>query len=83
MKAIELLFDDKPGENENVLEGFRCPQCGHEKSFDIEAKSLFIEVTDDGTGEYTDVEWSDDSFCRCCECGHEGTVAGFQIEEEE
>ena len=34
-------------------------------------------MDDDGTNEVYDAEWSDDSYCECCECHHYGTVAGF------
>jgi len=38
--------------------------------------------SDDGSDEPEgDITWRDDSFIRCDECKHEGTVKGFTIEE--
>ena len=68
--------------NTNCLEGMCCPKCESEGPFDIEAKSLFLEVTDDGTNFSEDVEWDDESFCRCCECGREGTVADVRGKDD-
>jgi hypothetical protein len=34
--------------NKNCLEGIRCPQCGYEDAFRIEAQ-IRVYVTDDGT----------------------------------
>ena len=68
--------------NKNCLEGIRCPQCGHEDAFRIEAQ-ITVYVTDDGTedegGHYA---WDGESPCRCAECGHAGKIADFRIENE-
>jgi len=69
--------------NTNCLEGMACPKCQSEGAFDIEAKALFMEVTDEGTNFYEDVEWGDDSLCRCCACGFEGKVQDFTIKNQE
>lgn len=68
--------------NTNCLEGMRCPKCGSEGPFAIEAKAVF-EVHDDGTECYRDVEWEDDSFCECMDCGHWALVENFKGEPEE
>lgn len=65
--------------NENCLEGVSCPKCGQDKRFWIEGEAMF-DVTDDGTTEFQDVEWDDDSLCRCRECGHQGILAAFKSE---
>ncbi len=61
--------------NENCLEGMRCPNpdCGSYGPFQIRAEASFT-VADDGTDDYEDVEWSDESWCRCIECQHCATV---------
>jgi hypothetical protein len=38
-------------------------------------------VYDEGTDEYGDVEWEDDSYCRCHKCDHTGVVKDFQKEK--
>lgn len=64
-------------ENDNCLAGMKCPECGSLEPFDIHAQ-VVAKVYDDGTDEHRSVEWSDESLCRCCDCGHLGTVAGFR-----
>jgi hypothetical protein len=68
--------------NENCLEGIRCPQCGYEDAFRIEAQ-ITVYVTDDGTedegGHYA---WDGESPCHCAECDHAGTIKDFRIENE-
>jgi hypothetical protein len=71
-----------PNPNENCLEGMRCPNldCGSYGPFQINAEASFT-VTDDGTDDYEDVEWSDKSWCRCMECGNSATVDDFKKEK--
>jgi Zn ribbon nucleic-acid-binding protein len=68
--------------NKNCLEGIRCPQCGHEDAFRIEAQ-ITVYVTDDGTedegGHYA---WDGESPCRCAECGHAGKLEDFRIQNQ-
>jgi hypothetical protein len=67
--------------NTNCLEGMKCPKCGQEDAFKIEASCLFI-VTDDGTEDAGNGhEWGDANYCECTECAHYGTVADFTVEE--
>lgn len=68
--------------NSNCLTGFRCPECGSEGPFSIEALSLFT-VYDEGTDDHSDVQWDDNSYCQCVECCHSGTVLTFQSTEDE
>lgn len=65
--------------NENCLAGMRCPKraCKSEGPFAIVVAAI-AEVHDDGTEEFSDVEWDDDSYCRCKACGYEGIVADFE-----
>ena len=63
--------------NENCLAGFRCPSCGSEGPFKIEARVL-VTVYDDGTdGSYSGTEWDGGSYCECFDCGKDGTVKDF------
>lgn len=62
--------------NTNCLENIRCPDCGNEDRFRIEATSLFT-VTDDGTDDYCDVQWDKDSYAECAECHRHGTLKEF------
>lgn len=65
--------------NSNCLEGFECPACGSYGPFYIRATVTGETlVCDDGTeGVMGDVEWDDNSACRCADCGHPGTVREF------
>jgi len=63
--------------NENCLAGMRCPCCGALEPYEIGVAG-FITVHDYGTGFYEDVEWTDDSSCRCLTCGHCAQVSDFQ-----
>lgn len=67
--------------NENCLEGFRCPECGHEDDFMIDGTTTF-SVEDAGTGDTQDVHWDDHSFCACGDCQHSGIVKDFQIDTQ-
>jgi hypothetical protein len=67
------------GTNENCLEGMACPHCGSEGPFEIAGKSWF-KVYDDGTDEFSDVEWDEDSACVCCSCNQQGLVKDFRLE---
>jgi Zn ribbon nucleic-acid-binding protein len=68
--------------NKNCLEGIRCPQCGHEDGFRIEAQ-ITVYVNDDGTedegGHYA---WDGESPCSCAECDHAGTIKDFRVENQ-
>jgi len=53
--------------NENCLAGMACPSCGSEGPFSI-VSTCIAEWTDDGTEEASDLEFDDDSHCRCMAC---------------
>ena len=58
----------------------KCPKCGFEEGpFVIEATiTTMIHLYEDGTDDPGgDTEWSDDSYCRCTDCDHDGVVADF------
>jgi hypothetical protein len=64
--------------NTNCLYGFRCPKCESLEPFYIESK-VIVRVTDSGTEETEgDIEWDDESYCRCGECDLVGSVKEFK-----
>ena len=67
--------------NTNCLEGIRCPKCGHEDSFKIEATVVAL-VTDEGTEDFGDVEWDEDHYCECDDCHYFGTIKDFTLPSE-
>jgi hypothetical protein len=76
--------------NSNCLTGFRCPECGSDGPFKIEAVAISrsrqtgsFTVWDNGTEDYADVQWHDDSYCQCVMCGDSGKVRNFQSTEDE
>ena len=65
--------------NENCLEGLRCPACGEYDMLLIEVRTV-IEITDEGTGDFGDTEWDENSYCECSQCTYHGKVADFRID---
>lgn len=63
--------------NSNCLAGMRCPKCGSYGWFSIHGKALFV-VDDDGSSDFTGLEWEDSSFCACSQCDFEGKVRDFK-----
>ena len=68
--------------NTNCLEGIRCPQCGNEEEFRIEAL-VVCKVTDDGAEATGEFDWHDKSWCLCPKCEKEGDLEEFQVEDED
>lgn len=66
--------------NTNCLEGIRCPKCGQEDEFLIYASSWF-QFTDDGTGDFGDVEYDNTAPIECRDCGEIAIVADFTAKE--
>jgi hypothetical protein len=69
-------FDLEAPTGDGCIEGMRCPKCGNHEEFKIVGSTLW-DVLEDGCDDHDDVEWDDDSYCRCSECGHDGTVRDF------
>lgn len=67
--------------NTNCLAGVQCPNCGHTSGFRIVGTAEFL-VTDDGTDEFKDVEWTGNSAITCNLCGHVGKVSQFTKPEK-
>ena len=53
-----------------------CSACGQANELIIMISTL-ARLTPDGSEPEGDHEWDDASYCRCPECGHDGTVADF------
>jgi hypothetical protein len=65
--------------NTNCLEGIRCPKCGHEDSFKVEAKVLVL-VEDEGvTHDLSPSEFDADHYCECNNCYFSGTIKDFTL----
>lgn len=71
---------EKIKRNDNCLTDKACPKCGNRRRLLIESTCL-MDVSDDGTDSYGDVEWGDRSYARCYECDHEGHLEDFTIED--
>jgi hypothetical protein len=70
--------------NTNCLEGVRCPKCGHEDDFHIEA-IVRLQVIDSGTEDLGgDHFWDDESDCMCgnWDCDQQGPLREFRIENQ-
>lgn len=69
--------------NTNYLIGMKCPECGSEGPFRIDA-TITVTIHDDGREEnFSETTWKNDSWC-CCEawdCGFVGVVADFKEQE--
>jgi hypothetical protein len=72
-------YQDRNG-NTNCMMGIECPKCGEHDNVRVAIRTI-MEMSDDGHGDYEDVEWDDDSFMACgnSECGFQGTAADFAI----
>ena len=64
--------------NTNCLVNIKCPDCGNEDRLRIAATAVFT-VTDDGTDDYGDVEWDDNSYAECAERHRHGTLKDFRV----
>lgn len=65
--------------NTNCLKGVMCPKCGSTEAFRIKA-NVWVEVRDEGTDPMLpkqDIEWEDESFIDCGECGSVGRISEF------
>jgi len=68
--------------NTNCLEGVRCPRCGYEDAFLINAL-VTVLVTDDGTEDQGgDYEWDGDAYCACADCKFAGRLRDFWEHKE-
>ena len=74
------MEQDNRGQNDNCLEGMRCPKCGQTDGFNIVCTAAFY-VMDDGTEDYSDVSWEENAAASCdATCRWHGTVADLRID---
>ena len=60
--------------------GLSCPQCGRDSAVEIVVKVL-ARLTAHGEELCGESEWTPESACRCCSCGHTGDACDFMAEE--
>jgi uncharacterized protein (DUF983 family) len=80
------LSESTPSEQNTVRNAWHmcCPQCGEDASLDITVKMdvrLTFCGTDANASADSSHEWNDASACICRNCGCEGTVANFEVDE--
>lgn len=81
IKEALLAFEGLPVEedrNDNCLAGMKCPECGSLEPFVIECKACVL-MHDEGSDEVGNLDWENDSFCKCEECEFHGTVSDFSF----
>lgn len=65
--------------NTNCLHDMQCPQCKSTEPFAIGVTTTF-RVFDEGTEEQLgDIQWNDDSYCKCGLCAFSGKVRDFTL----
>jgi hypothetical protein len=67
--------------NNNCLEGVKCPKCGNEERFRIQAL-IVCNVTDEGSEPTGDHEWDQTSHTLCPVCEFEDNLSAFSIAGE-
>ncbi|MGO9172226.1 MAG: hypothetical protein ACLP7P_09705 [Rhodomicrobium sp.] len=63
------------------LYGLACPKCGQDEALKI-AITCFAYVSDEGSEELGNHEWTDGSACICPDCKHAATVLDFMATDE-
>lgn len=66
--------------NTKCLDGMKCPKCGYIDSFVI-SSTCYATWEDDGSGDYEEIDFDNNSWCLCSECGYSEEVWHF-IEEK-
>lgn len=66
-------------DEESLIHGMRCPDCGHCDTFNIKTSqwALVDAETADTDG---DIEWDNGTECDCPKCGRQGIVYEFMID---
>lgn len=67
--------------NTNCLEGVKCPKCGHEDRFIINAHVTCV-VMDNGSEVTGNHYWDETHSCCCGSCDYAATLKEFQIENQ-
>jgi hypothetical protein len=66
--------------NTNCLANMQCPECKSYGPFWIDGSATFL-VSDSGTEDYREAEWSEENGCQCRACGHAEYVGDFYPDE--
>ena len=67
--------------NNNCLHGMRCPQCKAEEPFRF-MSTVICTWHDDGTDDYSDLEFVDDGYAQCVSCHYTGVTRDFYISNQ-
>jgi hypothetical protein len=78
-KFPSLVHEDNNFGEDSHQHDLCCPECGDRDAISIEGKSWF-EIYHDGTGEHEDIEWDNDSGCKCRSCDHVAKLRDFTFE---
>lgn len=65
--------------NDNCLSGMQCPKCGSLEPFHILGIAVFL-VYDEGSSEFTGLDWENGAHCECVACKYAGKVEDFRNE---
>jgi hypothetical protein len=65
--------------NTNFLIGIRCPKCGHEDSFKVEATVLVLVKNQGVTDDLSESQFDADHYCECNNCYDSGTIRDFTL----
>ena len=57
-----------------------CSGCGSDEHLAVELTTM-AKLTLDGTDPFGDHEWDHNSYMRCANCGNDGTVCSFYVDE--
>lgn len=64
--------------------GMACPKCGSDEQLDV-AATIWVPLVRGGTdpdlAHAHDHEWDDNSAVVCQQCGHQGLVKDFMVQE--
>lgn len=84
MSEIGDILDGRGRKRKNInnLVDMCCPECNQNDRFNI-AVEAWASVTDDGTEDFSEVYWDDNSSCVCPDCGFTGKVGDFKKPEDE
>lgn len=63
-------------ENDNCLNGLRCPKCKTREPLEIYAECRVV-MYDDGSDTASEFEWDENSHINCPHCGHGGKASEF------
>ena len=69
-----------PKPNSGCLDGIWCPNCGSYGPFEIHGTAWF-KVYDDGAWSFEELDWENDSQCKCYACHYNNDIDAFRTPE--